>query len=188
FAKHTNTVTDGYLSPDGQLAVSIGGDDNEAFVWKTTDGAVVRRLAGAGRPVLATAWSRDGKTIAWGSINRANAEDIRPIEHTFRLTDFEFGGKPTPGFITDQHLLGEYRLRRLDFFKIAIQRQGRTLYTWQSKFEGDRIYSFSMLTRNRAVMGGSFGLYLVDLKTGRTVREFVGHSGMVWSVSPSPNG
>ncbi|HKB41159.1 MAG TPA: caspase family protein, partial [Gemmataceae bacterium] len=101
----------------------------------------------------------------------------------------EFGGPPTRDFITDQHALGEYRLKRVDaFFKIGILHRGKTLHVWQSKFEGDRIYSFSLLSGDRAVMGGSFGLYLVDLKTGRTVREFIGHAGMVWSVSPAPNG
>src|SRR2546421_457838 len=101
FDKHTNTVTDGQLSADGKLAVSIGGDENEAFVWKTADGSVVRRLAGAGKPVLGTAWSRDGKSIAWGNINRANREGIRPIQYTFRLTDFQLGGRPMGRFLTD---------------------------------------------------------------------------------------
>ncbi|MBI1915598.1 MAG: caspase family protein [Planctomycetes bacterium] len=188
FDKHTNTVTDGRLSSDSKLAVSIGGDDNEAFVWKTEDGSVVRRLTGAGKPVLATAWSPDGKTIAWGSINRADASGLRPLEHTFRLADFDFGGKPTDRFVADQHQVGAYTLTALDFYKIAIRHNGRIAQVWQSKFKGDRIYSFSIIPGDRAVMGGSFGLYLVDLKTGRTVREFVGHSGMVWSVSPSPNG
>jgi WD40 repeat protein len=187
FARHTNTVTDGRLSPDNSLAVSIGGDDNEAFVWKTADGSVVQRLVGAGKPVLGTAWGRDGKSIAWGNI-RANREGIRPIQHTFRLTDFQFGGRPRGQFLTDVHVRGDFRLMAIDFYKVAILHRGGTRHVWRSKFDNDRIYSFSLLSDNRAVMGGSFGLYLVDLETGRTVREFVGHSGMVWSISPSPNG
>src|SRR5262249_55255451 len=139
-------------------------------------------------PVLGTAWSMDGKTIAWGSVNRADEEGIRPVQHTFRLADFDFGGAPKGRFLTDVHTLGDYRLVAMDFYKVAILFQGKTQHVWRSKLEGDGIYSYSLLTGDRAVMGGSFGLYLVDLTTGRTVREFVGHSGMVWSVAPSPNG
>src|SRR5208282_3993975 len=35
---HNNTVVHGNISPDGKLAVTVGGDNNEAVVWRTADG------------------------------------------------------------------------------------------------------------------------------------------------------
>ena len=37
FALHTTTVFSGALSPDGTLAATAGGSDNEMFLWKTAD-------------------------------------------------------------------------------------------------------------------------------------------------------
>ena len=188
FTGHNNTVTFGDLSPDGTLAISHGGNDNETFIWRTADGTKLHRLAGTGKAVLMVAWSPDGKTIGWGSINRANRLEQRPLEHTFRLWDQEYGPKVFQGFLGASWNNGGYSLRRLDFFKIAIEHNGRPVHVFQAPEKGDRIYSFSIVPGGRAVMGGSFGAFLVDLKTGKLLRAFQGHSGQVMSISPSPNG
>jgi WD40 repeat protein len=188
FTGHNNTVTYGDLSPDGTLAISHGGNDNETFIWRTADGTKVHRLAGTGKAVLMVAWSGDGKSIAWGSINRANQLEQRPLEHTFRLWTQEFGPRNFRGYLAASLKSGGYSLKRLDFFKIAILQNGRQVHVFQSPGKGDRIYSFSLLPGGRAVMGGSFGAFLVDLKSGKLLRNFRGHSGQVMSISPAPNG
>jgi WD40 repeat protein len=63
FARHTNTVMCGALSPDGTLAATadfVG----EVHLWKTADATPVHRLASRGRVAWSAAWSPDGKTIA----------------------------------------------------------------------------------------------------------------------------
>src|SRR5260370_16141498 len=95
----SSTVTSGDLSPDGTLAISHGGNDNETFIWRTADGSQVHRLAGTGKAVLMVAWSGDGKSIAWGSINRANRLEQRPLEHTFRLWTPKVGPKVFRGYL-----------------------------------------------------------------------------------------
>ena len=37
-------------------------------------------------------------------------------------------------------------------------------------------------------MGTEFGLYLFDTRSGKQVRGFLGHTGIVWAVAPSPDG
>ena len=112
----------------------------------------------------------------------------RPLEHTFRLWQQEFGPRNFRGYLAASLSSGGYSLRRLDFFKIAILRDGRQEFVFESPVKDDRIYSFSLLPGGRAVMGGSFGAYLVDVRSGKLLHNFRGHSGAVMSVSPSPNG
>src|SRR5262249_43194498 len=72
FTRHDNTVMHGQLSNDGELAVTTGGNGHETLIWKTRDGSVVQRLMGKGRSVWGVGWSADGKSIAWGTINRGD--------------------------------------------------------------------------------------------------------------------
>jgi WD40 repeat protein len=81
-----------------------------------------------------------------------------------------------------------YTLEALDFFKIAIKKQGQPQLVFESPRKGDRIYSMTLMPGERAVMGGSFGLYLVDLKTAKVMREFIGHSGLILATTPTPDG
>ncbi len=46
----------------------------------------------------------------------------------------------------------------------------------------------TILNGDRAVIGGSFGMYLVDLATGRQLRRYRGHTGLILGVSPTPDG
>src|SRR5262249_3243518 len=81
-----------------------------------------------------------------------------------------------------------YSLKQLDFFRVAVSKDGKQLYEFKSPFNGDRIYSLTLMPGGRAVIGASFGMYLVDLKANRIIRNYRGHSGLIAGVSPSPDG
>ena len=49
FNRHTKSVSCCSLSPDGTLAATAGGDDNEIHLWKTADATPVHRMASKGR-------------------------------------------------------------------------------------------------------------------------------------------
>ena len=53
---------------------------------------------------------------------------------------------------------------------------------------GEPIRSFSFVTGDRVAVGGDYGVYLFDARTGGKIREFRGHTGVVWAVAPSPDG
>jgi WD40 repeat protein/uncharacterized caspase-like protein len=189
FDGHSNTVLVGSVSADGRLAVTSGGNDHEVFVWQTADRSMVQKLQGNGRAVWGVGWSRDSKTIAWGNSNRGDTRTAAPpLEQTFDLEAFDFGWPPTPDFRRVPSTSNGYSLKALDFFQVAINRNGRRTGVFRTPIEGDRIYSFSVFSGNRAVIGGTFGLYLVDLTTGKLIRRFRGHNGMVLGLAPSPDG
>src|SRR5262249_54480413 len=149
FKEHNNTAPSGHLSPDGKLAISSGGDDNELFIWRLADGKAVHRLAAKGKAVWAAGWSPDGKAIAWGNSNRG---DPSPLERTFKLADLTFGPKPTPKYIGAIRAFRAYSLERIrtsnpndSFYKIVIREKGQARHVWSSDLGGDRIYCFTII-------------------------------------------
>jgi hypothetical protein len=189
FREHDNTVLHASVSRDGRLAVTTGGDKNETFVWRLADGQVVQKIIGGGASVFGIGWSRDGNSIAWGTINRGNTGlQTTPLEHTFRLADFDFGNPPNGQVLRVPSSAGGSSLQQLDFFRLAIKRNGRVVHVFQPPLKGDRIYSQSVITPDKAVVGTGFGLYLLDLRTNQVLRSYTGHSGIVLGVSPRPDG
>ena len=189
FDQHTNTVRHGSISTDGRLAVTTGGNDHETFVWHTGDGSVLQKLQGGGQSIWAVGWSPDGQSIAWGNDAHGNTVSAGcRLQRTFRPAELELGDAPTPDFVRIATSRGGYSVEALDFFRVAIKRDGQTLHVFSTAQRGDRIYSLTLLPRDRAVIGASFGMYLLDLASNKVLRTFRGHAGLVLGISPSPDG
>jgi WD40 repeat protein len=190
FSEHANTVMDARLSNDGRLVISTGGDHHETYIWKASDGSVVQKLVGTGKTVWGVGWRLDSKAIGWGNINWSATKTLTPLtplEHSFVFEDLDFGPPPTPDFGRIASSVNGYSLKALDFHSIGIFKDGQQIHTF-SPSKVERLYSFSTLIGNRAVIGGSDRLYLIDLATGQILRTFTGHSGIIMGVSPAPNG
>lgn len=184
---HTNTVMAADCTADGTLAVTAGGEANEVIVWKTADGKPVRRFQAASKSVWAVGWSKDGKALAWGNTNRHDGTGLCALEQTFRLTDFQPGAAPKAGeFLQHMRTEGAYSIRVDDFFTFTVMENGRPLYQHRSR--SDRIYSVSFLPGTGIVVGASHGIYTIETKSGKVIRDFVGDRGLTTAVSPSPDG
>jgi WD40 repeat protein len=189
FSKHSNTVMDVGVSNDGLLAVTTGGDDHETYVWKIRDSSVVHKLQGKGRSVWGVGWHADGKTIAWGNTNRGDTRKADPrLERTFDLSFLGFSDPPDDKVVRASLERDGYALEALDFFHIAIKRDGKQVAVFKPRDPRDRIYSYTLLPEGRAVMGGSFGMYLVDLRATVILRSFKGHTGLILGLATSPDG
>src|SRR5207237_643430 len=68
-----------------------------------------------------------------------------------------------------------------------VKRQDETVATVKMEDEYERIQCFTLLPGDRAAVGTIYGLYLLDPSTGKQVRKFQGHTGVVCAVSPSPD-
>jgi hypothetical protein len=188
FLGHANTVQHGALSPDGRWAATTGGDAHETFVWSTRDGAVRHCLMGKGRPVWSVGWSKDGDCLAWGHTWGSNAVNhYGQLERSLRIStlamdgekDLTAFGKAVP------HYPGGWMLRQTDRGKVSV-RNGR-LEVAALELEDDEVLCYSMVDQHHAAIGGSFGLYLFDIRSGECVRTYQGHHEAVWSVAPSPD-
>lgn len=185
---HTNTVLAVNRSRDGTLAVSSGGDLNETIVWRVANGAVIRRLAAPSQGLWAVGWGKDGKSLAWGAINNRLPDGLCPLEQTFWLSEFVSGGIPDPAAF-QRHIRddGSFSIKVDGFFKFTVSENGKPLYQYTSP-AGNRIYSVTILPGKGVVVGGSFSMLLLDLRTGKTIRRYLGDAGMTTALAPSPDG
>jgi hypothetical protein len=78
-------------------------------------------------------------------------------------------------------------LKREDELTLAIQRNGRTQATIKQTKAYGTILCYTFTPSEEIVVGSNFTLALYD-SSGKRVREFIGHTGMVWAVAVSPDG
>ena len=188
FMRHTTGVAHGTLSPDGKLAATSGGADNEIYLWKTADATMTLRLVSKGRGVWSAAWSRDGHAIAWGNRYEGSPLELNtPLERSFRLSDLEAGKTPDNSFRRAQPTHGGVSLEAIGRPIVAVRRGGETTAELQLSKENEEVCCFTLLPDDRAAVGANFGLYLFDTRTGKRLREFQGHTGVVLTVAPSPD-
>jgi WD40 repeat protein len=180
--EHDNTVLSGSVSPDGKLAITAGGDRNEVYVWRVADGQLVQKFMGKGASVFGVGWSKDGSTIAWGNVNRAKNA---PVERTFRLADLDFGDPPGDEIRRAPVSSNGYSVS-VDFFRATIHKDGKPVRTFDIPSKGDRFYSACVIGGDRAVLGCAVNLYLIDLRNGQILKNYVGHTGGVMDIAIRP--
>jgi WD40 repeat protein len=184
FAQHSDTVLVGGLSPDGKLAITGGGDHHEAFAWRPADASLAQPLYGRGGGVFAVGWAADGKAVAWGNRNRNFGGKI-PVERSFLLGEFKVG-PPVLGDFSREVLTRDDHAIDVRDGKMYVLDEDKVISTFQP--DRDFVRCATWLDEDLVVAGTAFGLFLVDPKTGKSVRRYVGHSDEVTSIALSPEG
>jgi WD40 repeat protein len=201
FEKHQGVVTALAISPDGKLAASGGGDEDEIYLWDPATGAVVRQLVGHGRQVWSVGFAKDGRSIAFGTTGHyRNINDRGPLEQSLVLDRGELGvalGEKVASEGTYRRAIeqfGAYRLKTKSGFVdpvLQILRDDKVM----REIERNQVSGFDHRSvtwtpdGERIVSGGAVGeLAVYDRETGKLVHQLVGHTGDVWAVAVSPDG
>ncbi len=192
FTHHSNNVASVDVSADGSRIVTSGGNQQETFVWDADKGTVLNRFAGAGSGVWAIGWAKDGKSLAWGNSNARPEKDAElPLQHTFRLDDFGVGNPPDPSKYT-QVLTEDGHVKvttKSPLFLVQTTGREPEVMILTSGDKLDKIYSATCLPKgNAVVVAGANSLALFNPATAREIHKFVGHTGNVLCVTPSPDG
>jgi WD40 repeat protein len=203
FTRHPERLTAGALSPDGSQAATSGGNDHETYLWKTRDGTPVQRLAGRGRAVGGAAWSLDGKSIAWGRVNKGlTLQESEPIERTFILTSLELGDASDSDYYRAQKTIGTLSLQRVGERKIELMSSGLVLRTittrnpnesqvddYKALNSNQSISCFALFRRahDRGAVGTGNSIKLIDI-SGNETSALDGHDDSVLALAPSPDG
>ena len=193
FTKHDNGVNSGAISPDGTMAATAGGSSHEIYLWRLADASSLHRLAGKGHAAWSAGWSPDGKSIAWGNTFKFDSyNDGGPLERSFTLADLEFGPSPDAAYRRARESRGSLSLQLSGWTNLEVMQADAIAAKIAWPHPGEPIRSFSFVTGDRVAVGGDYGVYLFDARTGERmgemIREFRGHTGVVWAVAPSPDG
>ncbi|MFT5469942.1 MAG: WD40 repeat protein [Verrucomicrobiales bacterium] len=190
--EHSNSVVASAWSPDParELVASAGGDDNDIYLWNPGTGEIVHHLRGDGRSGWAVAFAREGGLkVAFGqaSSNSGLLRDSK-LERAFDFTTFTLSDLPEvpPAEANFRRTIpkqGQAELKYID--KFHLQTGSGEIAHNPTRY--DQIRSFSFTPDSEVVVGSSFSLKLHEA-TGEEIREFIGHEGVVWAVSPSPDG
>jgi WD40 repeat protein len=192
FTEHTGDVQDCAVSPDGRYAATAGGIEQEIFIWRTSDGVKVQKLAGLSRMPVAAAWHPEGTTVAWGCSDATTG--LRPVEYAFDLSRLEMRPNlnfQSPEWRRAQSISGATSLELSGKNDLKVIRAGRLMSSLRYNSDYDRQYngtrSFTLLPHARAAVGSNFGAHIFDTQTGKPIRCFIGHKGAVWAIAPSPD-
>jgi WD40 repeat protein len=206
YSKHDNISNAAAVSPDGRLAATSGGNEQEVQIWDLRTGATIRTLAGKGRPGWAVGFSADGQRIAWGAKTKPgwNVNDYAEPTFSMRLpSDGRTLGRPEPltgeaasQLIRARSSFGTYTLTHRKGSAsgydsiLDLSHDGRLERSIErGPTTGNRHLSYSFAPDGRTIIsGGSFGVLTAYDLTGQVIGQFVGHEGDVWSVAPSADG
>ena len=142
-----------------------------------------------GSAAWSAGWSPDGKSIAWGNTSKfTSCNDRGPLERSFTLADLEFGPSPDASYRRARESRGSLSLQPTGPTSLEVKQQDAVVAKIAPPYPYEAIRSFSFVTGDRVAVGGDYGVYLFDARTGAKIREFRGHTGVVWAVAPSPDG
>ena len=187
FNGHDNSVYSGVLSPDGRVAASAGGNQNEVFLWAPETGQSIARLAGKGRQQYNAGWRRQDLSIAWSAHRPPNLVENERLDRPLNLPDLDFDDPrddPSPS-------RGRVRF-------VETIRDGKSYVTPQLGYAAaafvlpqaaERVNCCTRLPDGRLVVGSTFGgMYLFDPRTGGLLKEYRGHTSELHSLSVSSSG
>jgi hypothetical protein len=169
------TAQTGALSPDGALAITGGG--SSTLVWKTQDGAIVKRLAKEkgipGKKGAPAGWSADGKAVSWNTAPAAS----------FHLGELQMGAPLTEarGAVLRQ---GDLTLEMPAKYPqpARVLKDGKVL----TPLKVPQAWSGTFIGKDQVAVGGRFGDFaLFDVHSGNEVHRFQKASPAV--VAPSPD-
>jgi len=205
YGGHDNIVLATAIAPDGALAATAGGDNNEIHLWNLRDAKRVHALAGVGRPVWSVGFSADGRFIGWGIAKPegGGVAQAGPLEFILKLPTADSPtGAPKPlrtgaakfaravtatgGLELQTRASGDFGY--LDLLDIVKDGEiAATIKRGEKAGYAHNAYSFTPDGKT-VISGGGHGFLTAYDLDGNRRGEFVGHTSDVWAVAVSPDG
>ena len=190
------------FSPDGKLAAVTSRQTIK--IWSIETGKLVHSMDGPGANIWAVGFASDTTSIAWGQFQRQReVNNYGDLEYTFRLpaVDRKLGA---PRKLNARQLT-EYSgpivanngytfeldgSNKGNMYWLRILRNGERKATIDRRgHDGFRHQAFSYHSNEKGVVSGGANGFLIgyDIEANK-LGYYVGHTGYVYAVAPSPDG
>jgi len=212
YDKHDNIVAATAISPDGRWAATAGGSKREIHIWDLETGVMRQKsdgtplvLAGIGKGVYATGFADDDHRIGWGNKDVGTINSRRE-PYQFALTLPMGGGtlgrpttltedeatrysraEPERGSLSlSHHTGGEFGYNAV----LVIKEGGEVRASIErGSTDGYGHHTYSLTPDGDTIIAGAGNgvLTAFDLD-GVKLGDFIGHTGDIWSATPSADG
>jgi WD40 repeat protein len=192
FSGHTNTVRSFAFSPDGKNILS-GSDDYTLKLWDVKTGKEIRTFSGHTIPVNSVAISRAGNFVICASNNKTlilwdinSGKEVR----TFSPSYYPVAFSPNGNYVLSGSENNTLTLWDINSGKKVNDFSGNKEIVNTVAFSNDGNYVLSGGGYPPGVysVSGDYSLKLWDIKSGKEIKTFLGHTNSVTSVAFSPNG
>lgn len=191
------------FSPDGRLAATAGGSDNQIHLWSAKTAKLEQKLSGTGRAVWSIGISEDGRRIAWGHRDETQTVNAHgALEFSLRLPGAELA--PTDPVAIEQGddtfteavtESGDFSLVRSaggewGYFAYLDLLESNQPAARMERTEGDGYGhdSFTFLGPEAIASGAAHGWLTLYGRDGARLGDLVGHTSNVWALAGTSGG
>ena len=202
FTKHDNTVIATDISPNGRIAATGGGDNNEINLWDLTTGKAKQKMVGKGKRIWSVGFAKDGQSIGWGKKYKSrNLFAYGSLKQSFQIKSDNRTYELSKGseirsdyvFIRGIKSVGSWSIKTKTgkpHKTLEILKNGRVVHEiTRESTSGYRHQSLTLTPDGKTVISGGGNGFLTSYnpQTGKKIHDFIGHITDVLGVAVSPD-
>ena len=184
FNGHDNTVFSADFSPESAsgnyLVATAGGNNNVIYIWNPINGRSQQTIKGDGSVMWDLSFGDGMKLFIANEPSRNDR-----VQYTYQF-DFEtFGITSKPGKPNDKFLeVANKLVTQTGIYTIEVSKGG---IIQNDEFEDGRILDYQVMTNGNVIVGSDFSLKEYSPQ-GEMIKEYVGHTAGIRSVTVSEDG
>ncbi|UII33484.1 caspase family protein [Fulvivirga ulvae] len=185
FYGHDNTVFSADFSPasvsGNYIVASAGGNNNIIQIWNPINGRIQQTIKGKGGTIWGLTFGSGMELFISREQPKGTDKPIYPFAFDFNSFTLKSNpDKPSEGFLAN----AKKDVRQTGVYTLEVNRGG---IIQNNEYEDGRILDFQVTPEGNIIVGSDFSLKMYG-REGQMIKEFLGHSGGIRSVTVSRDG